>query len=257
MRTRRQALGEDDWRVLRDEVIELFTPGAPIDELTLFSGRSVQIQRLRDTLLSKGRHSAVFGERGVGKTSLVKIFHLGRNTPQRIHHVYIQCLRHDTFDSIWRKAFRRIKFTTEDNTEQWADQLIERTPLDVDEIEIILNDFGKNDLAILIFDEFDRIQDKSVREQMSETIKQLSNNPTSATIILVGVAQAVTDLVAEHLSISRALVQIQMPRMNMNELQEIVTSRIKRTPLKISGDALWRIAFLSSGLPFYSHVLGQ
>jgi hypothetical protein len=250
-------LGEDDWRVLRDEAIELFTPGAPIDELTLFSGRPTQIQRLRDTLLSKGRHAVVFGERGVGKTSLVKIFHLGRNSPQRIHHIYIQCLKNDSFDSIWRKAFRRIKFTLEDGTDQWADELIERTPLDADEIGIILSNLGKNDLAILIFDEFDRIDDKAAREQMSETIKQLSNDPTNATIIIVGVAQAVTDLVAEHLSISRALVQIQMPRMNMDELREIVTSRLKRTPMKISDNALWRVAFLSSGLPFYSHALGQ
>jgi hypothetical protein len=96
-----------------------------------------------------------------------------------------------------------------------------------------------------------------VKSQVSETIKQLSNSPTSATIIIVGVAEAVTDLIAEHQSISRALVQVQMPRMDMDELREIVTSRLKRTPLRISDDALWRIAFLSSGLPFYSHALGQ
>src|SRR5437660_1548109 len=92
------------WQALRDEVLDLFTPGAPIDELTLFAGRQDQIQRLRDTLVSKGRHAVIFGERGVGKTSLVKIFHLGRRSPQRIHHVYVQCLKEDTFDTMWRKA---------------------------------------------------------------------------------------------------------------------------------------------------------
>jgi len=255
--SRNPALDEDGWRSLRDEVLDLFTPGAPIDELTLFSGRRNQVQRLRDALLSKGRHGVVFGERGVGKTSLVKIFHLGKGGPQRLHHVYVQCLKHDTFETIWRKAFRRIKFTEENGTDKWADQIIERSPLDADEIGIILSNFGNNDPAVLIFDEFDRMEDKAVRELMSETIKQLSNDPTNATIIIVGVAQAVTELIAEHLSISRALVQIQMPRMDMDELREIVTSRLRRTPLKISDDALWRIVFLSSGLPFYSHALGQ
>jgi GTPase SAR1 family protein len=250
-------MDESDWGSLRDEILDLFTPGAPIDELTLFSGRREQIQRLRDTLISKGRHAVVFGERGVGKTSLVNIFHLGRSSPQRVHHVYVQCLRTDTFDVIWKKAFRRIKFTDEEGKEIWADQLIERDILDADEIEIILSNFGRNDSLILIFDEFDRIGDTSVKSQVSETIKQLSNSPTSATIIIVGVAEAVTDLIAEHQSISRALVQVQMPRMDMDELREIVTSRLKRTPLRISDDALWRIAFLSSGLPFYSHALGQ
>jgi AAA domain len=257
VRSPRRGMNETDWLPLRDEVLDLFTPGAPIDELTLFSGRQEQIQRLRDTLISKGRHAVVFGERGVGKTSLVKIFHLGRNSPQRVHHVYVQCLQTDSFDGIWRKAFRRIKFTDENGKEYWADQLIERDVLDADEIEIILGDFGRNDLPIIIFDEFDRMLDKSVQGRMSETIKQLSNSPTSATIIIVGVAEEVTDLISEHQSISRALVQVQMPRMDMDELREIVTSRLRRTPLRISDNALWRVAFLSSGLPFYSHALGQ
>jgi hypothetical protein len=45
--------------------------------------------------------------------------------------------------------------------------------------------------------------------------------------------------------------------MNMDDLREIVTSRLRRTPIKIGDNALWRVAFLSSGLPFYSHALGQ
>src|SRR6266478_4481153 len=149
-------------------------------------------------------------------------------------------LETDSFDSIWRKAFRRIKFTGEDDKDFWADELIERDIVDADETEIILGNFGRNDLPIIIFDEFDRMADSSVKAQMSETIKQLSNSPTSATIIIVGVAEAVTDLVAEHQSISRALVQVQMPRMNMDELREIVTSRLRRTPIKIGDNALWR-----------------
>src|SRR5216684_255540 len=100
MRATRRPATKDDWQALRDELLDLFAPGAPIDEVALFSGRREQIQRLRDTLVSKGRHAAVFGERGVGKTSLAKIFHLDRPSPQRIHHIYIQCLVNDTFDSI-------------------------------------------------------------------------------------------------------------------------------------------------------------
>lgn len=112
-------------------------------------------------------------------------------------------------------------------------------------------------LPIIVFDEFDRLEDTAGKTLMSETIKQLSNSPTTCTVIIVGVAEAVTDLIAEHQSISRALVQVQMPRMNMDELREIITSRLRRTPLTISDNALWRAAFLSSGLPFYSHALGQ
>jgi hypothetical protein len=76
-------------------------------------------------------------------------------------------------------------------------------------------------------------------------------------IVLVGVADSVIHLIEEHASISRALVQIQMPRMTPLELREIVSKRLQRTALRISDDALWRITYLASGLPFYAHALGQ
>jgi hypothetical protein len=62
-----RADSQDDWDALRSEILEIFTPGAPIDEVALFAGRQPQIRKLRDTLLSKGRHAVVFGEKGVGK----------------------------------------------------------------------------------------------------------------------------------------------------------------------------------------------
>jgi hypothetical protein len=48
-----------------------------------------------------------------------------------------------------------------------------------------------------------------------------------------------------------------MPRMQSAELKEIITNRLHGTPITITDDALWRVAYLASGLPFYSHALGQ
>jgi hypothetical protein len=76
-------------------------------------------------------------------------------------------------------------------------------------------------------------------------------------IILVGVANSVIHLIEDHVSVSRALVQIQMPRMTSHEMREIVAKRLQRTPIRISDDALWRITYLAGGLPFYAHALGQ
>jgi hypothetical protein len=245
----------DDWSALRADILELFTPGAPIDEFTLFAGRQSQIQKLRDTLSSKGRHAVVFGEKGVGKTSLVSIFHLGISRTSRVHRVYVQCNKRDEFKDIWLKALKRIKFVI-DGQEAWADSIIP-SPDSPDDIERILSYFGPNDIPVIIFDEFDRVESEDAKSLMSETIKQLSNAPIPGIVILVGVAASVPQLIAHHESISRALVQVEMPRMTVDELRELVVSRIQRTPLKISDDALWRITYLASGLPFYAHALGQ
>lgn len=245
----------DDWLALRAEVLELFTPGAPIDEVTLFAGRQAQIQKLRDTLSSKGRHAVVFGEKGVGKTSLVSVFHLGVSRTSRVQRVYVQCNKRDEYGDIWKRAFKRIRFKI-DGQDVWADSIVDNisTP---DDVEIVLSYFGPNDIPVLIFDEFDRVKSEEARSLMSETIKQLSNVPIPGIVVIVGVAASVTQLVEHHQSISRALVQVEMPRMAVEELRELVTSRLQRTPLKISDDALWRISYLASGLPFYAHALGQ
>lgn len=245
---------DEGWNSLRAEIIGAFTPGAPIDEFTLFAGRQTQMQRLADTIMSRGRHAVLFGERGVGKTSLANIFYFFLPHPERVTHVYVQCGSQDTYEDLWRKALRRIVFTT--NTGEFVAEDLIRGKITPDELEVVLANFTAGSIPIVVFDEFDRVRDRSISGMMSETIKHLSNSPVPFTIVLVGVASNVTDLIAEHQSISRSLVQIKMPRMDSDELKQIVTSRLRSTPLIITDDALWRISYLASGLPFYAHALG-
>ena len=78
---------QESWDALRAEMFDAFTPGAPIDEVALFAGRQEHIQRLRDTVVSKGRHAILFGERGTGKTSIVNVFHIGWRDPRPVIYV--------------------------------------------------------------------------------------------------------------------------------------------------------------------------
>src|SRR6266852_1744903 len=66
---------EDDWAQLDAAAQELFRPKAPIDSDSLFAGRIAQISKLLEVLYSPGGHAILYGERGVGKTSLAKIIH--------------------------------------------------------------------------------------------------------------------------------------------------------------------------------------
>lgn len=67
-------MSEDDWRVLRAEAEGIFTPGTPIREQELFAGRLPQLEKLAQRIRMAGSHAVLFGERGVGKSSLVNIF---------------------------------------------------------------------------------------------------------------------------------------------------------------------------------------
>jgi Cdc6-like AAA superfamily ATPase len=108
---------------------------------------------------------------------------------------------------------------------------------------------------IIILDEVDRIKDKKTLSSLADTIKTLSDNAVAATMILVGVADSVDGLIAEHRSIERALVQVRMPRMSEKELAEILAKGGQKLQLKISVDSTRRICKLSQGLPHYTHLL--
>jgi len=111
--------------------------------------------------------------------------------------------------------------------------------------------------AVIIIDEFDRIRTHDTQTLLTDTIKTLSDYSVNATLIIVGVADSVDDLVKEHRSIDRALVQVRLPRMSRDELNEIVSKGLQTIPMEITKDALGHISSLSQGLPHYTHLLAQ
>ena len=54
-------------------VSRAFRPAAPVDDEALFAGRSTQMVRVDDAIQQPGQHAAIYGGRGVGKTSLAKV----------------------------------------------------------------------------------------------------------------------------------------------------------------------------------------
>lgn len=243
-----------DWTKLRLEILETFTPGPPIDELALFAGRSEVIQRLQDTTIERARHAIIFGERGVGKTSLANIFHKALNSPTRtVRDVYVAADSKDSFDSLWRKVFRRIT---------WAGgaaslDLDYPGEIEPDHVVLEMGKFTPNTLPVIIIDEYDRIEDSDCRILMTDLIKGLANVRANPTIVLVGVAENILTLVGDHASITRNIVQIPMARMLPDEIEQVIVSRVRRLRMKISQDAVWRIVHFSAGLPFYAHSLGK
>ena len=112
-------------------------------------------------------------------------------------------------------------------------------------------------MLIVIIDEFDRITNPDNQGLFADTIKVLSDHAVNATTILVGVADSVDDLIKEHHSVERALVQVPMPRMSEEEIFEIIHKGLERLDdMKIEGEALSVIAVFAKGLPFYAHLLG-
>jgi ABC-type transport system involved in cytochrome bd biosynthesis fused ATPase/permease subunit len=63
------------------KIARIFTPSAPIDDRTLFAGRKKQMVRILNAISQRGQHAVLFGERGVGKTSLTNVIRDFLQTP--------------------------------------------------------------------------------------------------------------------------------------------------------------------------------
>lgn len=75
-------------------------------------------------------------------------------------------------------------------------------------------------------------------------------------MILVGVADTIDQLIAEHESIDRSLVQVHLPRMSAKEIMQIIDKGLATLDLKIDPDAFDYACSLIQGLPAAAHHLG-
>jgi Cdc6-like AAA superfamily ATPase len=244
----------------RFEINQLFTPSTPVTVAELFAGRLSQMMKITDTVAETGRHAVVYGERGVGKTSLMQI--VPYIVPDRVGNVRfcrVQAYPNSTFHSLFNAVFRKIQFTADIGNGQQEYSVAETytDTLTPDDVVTEFSHFTANDIPIVVLDEFNEITNPETPKLVANTIKALSDEGTNVTIIVVGVADNVTELIENHESIQRCTEQIPMPRMTSDEMFELLDKRLKQLGYTITADAKWKIINLAKGLPSYVHGLGK
>ena len=235
------------WQELDVKLGQAFSPAAAISRRDLFHGRRAIIRRLIDAVVQAGQHAIIYGERGVGKTSAANVLSdfLRPITSETIVSARVNCYGETTYRQIWESLFRDVGLPTKE----------EFSPFTVSYVIDTLRQDKDREL-IFIIDEFDRIQDPDIDTMFADTIKALSDFSVSTTLIVVGVADDVDDLIEEHQSVDRCLVQVHLSRMPVDELTEIVKSGISTVGMEISDEAVSQICTISLGLPHYAHALG-
>lgn len=228
---------------------KVFTPSAPVSSRSAFSGRIDQIMQITSAVVQPGRHAILYGERGVGKTSLANILSellvLTENTYRNCA-VRVNCSVGDNFRSIWTKIFLELDI---DCTSYFPDY---ETP-NPDQLRRILS--LVEPYMVVVVDEYDRVDDDEALSMMADTIKALSDHAVPTKLVFVGVADSIENLIGEHESVRRCLEEVQVPRMKAEEMRELVTRGFFEADIQIEKSAVERIVRLSEGLPPYGHLL--
>src|SRR4051812_4879516 len=182
---------------------EAFRPAAPTDRHDLFSGRTEQIGELFAAVGQPGQHAVIYGERGVGKTSLANV------TAQMIRDSNVlvartTCDASDDYGSVWRKALeevvltapaRGIGFAPQESQRRASAGVLLSEPVTPNLVRRALARVSKDHQVVVFVDEFDRLGDAAARALFADTVKLLSDQVVGARIVLVGVADDVQELI--------------------------------------------------------------
>ncbi|MGI6303095.1 MAG: AAA family ATPase [Verrucomicrobiota bacterium] len=263
-------------RIGRSGVRKVFTPHRPIQSVNLFFGRQKEVQKLLEQINTPGQHALLYGERGVGKSSLANIatqlliskIISGRLYPK-------QCDSSDTFRSVVAPVL--VDFGVEVDLDSqtkshkqhgWAGLKIPLAEAGVGSEKTTSNtyrpraftpsvvaEFLRDKLGLLYVDEADRIQSPEDKIALAEFIKLLSDNGSDFKIIIVGVAETAEELTGGHPSVQRCLKETYLRRMSDDELEMIISEGARQTNLNFAPSVVTQIVMLSSGYPHFTHLL--
>lgn len=258
----------EEARQISAQAGQVFQPRTPINRRDLFAGRWDQLTSIMDAVSQVGLHVVIYGERGVGKTSianmiapLLRAYDEGAGGDGSRLIVKVNAHADDAFSDLWSRAFDEVALRQESESfgfkperESRVESLRQSLPREIapnDVRRMLMNLAG----SVFIFDEFDRLG-PGATTPFTDLIKTLSDYAIDATVIIVGVAETVEELIRDHASIERAIIQVPMPRMTLAELRDILRNAEEFLSVEFEAGASDRIVRMCQGLPHYTHLVG-
>ncbi|GGE03538.1 hypothetical protein GCM10011529_07530 [Polymorphobacter glacialis] len=228
-----------------------------------FAGRHDALAQLIGCIEQQRVHVVIYGERGIGKTSLAHVF---AETAREARYLvlYGSCGTEAHFDAMFRAFAARIprlyhKSVLPNSAEA------ERG----DHFDTMLEEhFGPRELAdlfadvtgtrvIIILDEYDRVLDPNFRRDVAELIKNLSDRAARVQLVLTGVAQNLDELIGYAPSIRRNIVGLPMRPLSAAEVREVIAIGEVAAEIRYSDEAVAMVTAMAGGSPYLVRLLAH
>ncbi len=261
---------------------DVFTPHSPVKKHINLVGRADLAVSLIKNIVKPGSHSLLYGDRGVGKSSLANA--VIDMILQQIYSgeiIRLSCDSTDTFESIVVEPLRMAGVNLDLSQ---TSRGVETSRVISAEVKSPVGGGGasagqKNQASetythntnalspswvgnkikglscLIVIDEFDAIVNDEDKSKVAEMLKYLSDNSDTVNVVLVGIGKNASDLTAGHPSVGRCLSELHVGRMAETELRKIVTDGAEKVGLVFDIDIVNKIVKISAGYPYFTHLI--
>ena len=256
---------------------EVFFPSKAITSPEHLFGRSRQLDQISRAFASEGKQVFIYGERGVGKTSLAKtaanIHQSADNEPaivscegsstfgQVMEDVAVACLPGDSLmrrvmqSSALNVGIKGLSFEAAKQIENGQVPPITNINRAIAVLKYIAQLHSKR--PIVIIDEFDRIQDLDQKRSFAEFIKQVSDQELSIKFIFCGISRDIESLIGQHFSAGRYMAPVELGPLPHDALWQIFDAAEESFGVTIHKELKIRAGLIADGYPYFMHLIGD
>jgi len=247
---------------IRLRLREAFMPSQPVVSRQLFAGRERLLERIIGYIEDQRSHVVLYGERGIGKTSLLRVLvELARDANYFI--AQESCGAGTDFDQLARSILRQIPIyyygalslvEAQAREGQTFYDVLGDEPVTSMQLSRVLSNFTGTRLLIVL-DEFDRVPPGPFQLHVAELIKNLSDASARVQIIIGGVADNLVQLLGHAPSIRRNVAAVPVEEMGPQEIRQLVELGETHIGLKFDSEAIAYVIAIAHGRPHIASLL--
>lgn len=236
----------------------------PVTSRESFAGRHDALSRLISAVEQQRVHVVIYGERGIGKTSLAHVF---AETAREARYLvlYSSCGTEARFEPMFRAFAAKIPMlyhvsvsptSAEVEKREFLDSKLGDGPVGPREIsDLFAEVVGTR--VVIILDEYDRVRDTEFRRDVAELIKNLSDRAARVQLVLTGVAQNLDELIGYAPSIGRNIIGLPMRPMSSAEVRQLLALGERAGEIEYSDEAAKMVETIADGSPYIVRLLAH
>ena len=236
---------------------------------------------LQDALRGAGGQVVIFGDTGVGKSSLLRY----AAEDEGFATVTVECLSSKSYEDLMEDAIRKLvdvrEISRTSNTSVAAEveagvkvkwlvslkgkltgshakgrefEIVQATPFDA-----LLRAMQETRTTLIVLDNFQNIASVSDRHLVAQTMEFLSDRAAETgdvKAVVIGIAEDAPSLIGGSGSFRRRVTEIGVPRMPDDEIRSVLIRGFELLDVTVDADVLNRLVFFSDGFPYFAHLLG-